>query len=447
MTRTRFSRWFVFPLLMVVAVHCPVALAAEWPQWRGPEGQGHAPASAKNLPTAWSETENVKWLAEVPGRGYSSPVVEGKQIWMTTAVEFPVPPDEAKKRQKESKAAQPLTFVDQVEFRAVCVDRETGSIVHNILLFTEKDPQGVHVLNSYASPSPVIEAGRLYCHFGSFGTACVDASRGEVVWTNRDHHCKHENGPGGSPILWNNHVIFMLDGSDIRYVAALDKSTGKLAWKTDRTGQLHPNDEFKKSYGTPIVVSINGREQLFAPGADWMYGYDPAGKELWKLSYGTLGFSITPRPVVGHGMIYMSTGFLKPEILAIRYEGRDKAEIAWRFKQGAPTMPSPLLIGEELYFVSDTGVFTCLDALSGKEIYRQRLGGNFSSSPVFADGKIYAGNREGAVYVITPGREFATPGKNELPGKIMATPIAVENALYVRADNRLFRIENMKDKK
>ncbi len=434
--------------LIVIAVSVwfgagsPFTFAAEWPEWRGPGGQGHAGAGLKNLPTTWSETQNIKWLVEIPGRGYSSPVAAGKQIWLTTAVETLASPEEAKKRLKGNTGDQPLTLLEKVELRAVCVDRDSGKVVHDVLLITEKDPQWVHALNSYASPSPVIEEGRLYCHFGTFGTACVNTTQGELAWTNTDLHCMHENGPGGSAIVWKNLVIFMLDGSDIQYVAALDKKTGTLVWKTDRTGELKANIQFKKSYGTPLIASINGQEQLLAPGADWLYGYDPAsGKELWKLSYGMLGFSITPKPVVGHGMIYMSTGFTKPDMLAIKYEGQEKPSIAWHFKQGAPTMPSPLLIGDELYFVSDSGVFTCLDAISGKEHYRERLGGNFSSSPQFANDKIYLGSREGVMHVIAPGKKFASLGKNELPGKIMATPMALDNALYVRTDKGLYRIE------
>ena len=414
--------------------------AAEWPQWRGPDGQGHA--TATGLPTTWSETSNVAWKAEIPGRGWSSPVIEGNQIWLTTAMETPADPAEAKKRLKANTGDQPLTVLDHVELRAVCVERDSGRIVQDVLMHTEKNPQWVHSLNSYASPSPLLEGGRLYCHCGTFGTFCVETKSGELLWKNTDLHCMHENGPGGSAILWKNLVIFMLDGSDIQYVAALDKQTGKLAWKTDRTGTLNPLDQLKKSYGTPLIVEVNGKNQLIAMGADWLYGYDPAtGKELWKMSFGMLGFSITPRAVAGHGMIFMSTGFMKPDMLGIRYEGLEKPEIAWHFKQGAPTMPSPLLIGDELYFVSDGGVFTCLDAVSGKLNYRERLGGNFSSSPQFADGKIYVASREGITHVIAPGKEFKSLGKNELPGRIMATPAVVEHALYLRTDKTLYRIE------
>jgi hypothetical protein len=417
--------------------------AADWPQWRGVDGQGHS--SATDLPITWSEEKNVAWKTELPGRGYSSPDVDGNLIWLTTALETPADPVKAKERLKANTGGQPLTLLDQVEFRAVCVARDTGKILRDVSLMTEKDPQWVHTLNSYASPTPILQDGRLYCHFGTFGTVCVNSATGEILWRNTELHCMHENGPGGSPVLWKNDLIVMLDGSDVQYVAALDKDTGKVLWKTTRSGELRSDPQLKKSYGTPLIVNVNGQEQLIAPGADWLYGYDPAtGRELWKMSYGMLGFSITPRPVAGHGMLFMSTGFMKPDMLGIRYEGQSQPEIVWHFKQGAPTMPSPLLVGDELYFMSDGGIFTCLDAVSGKEHYRQRLGGNFSSSPLYADGKIYVCSREGVTHVIQPGKEFKSLGNSDLGRPIMASPIALDHALFLRTDKALYRIEKAK---
>jgi len=412
---------------------------AEWPEWRGPGGQGIS--TAKNLPVKWTDSENVAWKTAIPGRGWSSPVIDGKQIWVTTAHETVASPEAAKERLKKNTGDQPLTLLDKVDLHAVCVDRETGAILHDILLITEKEPQWVHKLNSYASPTPFIDDGFLYCHFGTFGTACVDMRAGKLVWTNTDLHVMHENGPGGSAIVWKDLVIFHLDGSDIQYIAALNKKTGQLAWKTMRSGEMRTNPQLKKSYGTPVVTQLNGQDVLISPASDWLYGYEPAsGRELWKMSYGMLGFSITPRPVLGHGMLFMSTGFSKPAILGIKLDG-SKPEIAWKFPQGAPTMSSPLLVGDELYFSSDNGLFTCLDAKTGKENYRERLGGNVSSSPIVADGKIYLGNRDGLMYVIQPGKEFKLLAKNELPGAIMATPAAVDSALYVRTEKALFRLE------
>lgn len=415
--------------------------AADWPQWRGPNGQGHAPA--KGLPLHWSGSSNVTWKTEIPGRGWSSPVIQGGQIWLTTALETLAKPEDAQRRLKTNTGDQPLTLLEKVELRAICVDRDSGKLLRDVLLLTVREPQWVHQLNSYASPTPVIEQGRLYGHFGALGTACADTRTGKVVWTNRELAVMHENGPGSSPVLWKNLLIFHMDGSDAQFAAALDKRTGKLVWKTTRSGEMHPNGQQRKSYGTPLVLEVNGKEQLISPATDWVYGYAPAtGKELWKVPYGQLGFSLTPRPVAGHGMLYVATGFGRGQILAIRYASMAQPEIVWRFNKGSPTIPSPLLVGDELYFVNDGGIFTCLDAHTGREIYRERLGGNHNTAPLFADGRIFVFSREGVTSVIKPGKQFEVLAKNELPGKIMASPAAVDHALFIRTDTALYRIEN-----
>jgi hypothetical protein len=426
--------------LFIALFVCPIAPGAEWPEWRGPGGQGHAQATG--LPVSWSETAAVTWKTELPGRGWSSPVIEGNQVWMTTAIETPASPEDAARRLKSNTGSQPVTLLEKVELRAICVDRKTGQLTHDVLVFTEREPQWVHKLNSYASPTPVIEDGRLYCHFGAFGTACLDTRDGRILWTTNDLRVMHENGPGSSPILWKNLVIFHLDGSDRQFIAALEKTTGRLAWKTDRSGAMNDNPQLRKSYGTPTVIESGGKPLLISPAADWLYAYDPAtGRELWKVPYGRTGFSISPRPVAGHGMIFMSTAFMKPEILAVKYEGVSTPEIAWRYGKGAPNIPSPLLIGDELYFVSDGGFLTCLDAKTGAEHYRERLGGDYNSSPLFADGRIYITSREGLTTVIKPGRTFEALAKNQLPEQVFATPAAVDGSLFLRTAAALYRID------
>lgn len=424
--------------LAVSATH--LFAAAEWPEWRGPGGQGHAQATG--LPVSWDETKNVAWKTELPGRAWSSPVIEGKNIWLTTALETLAKKEDAERRLKANTGNQPLTVLDRVEFRALCVDRDTGKLTQDIPLLTAREPQWVHALNSYASCTPIIEDGKLYCHFGAMGNACLDTRTGKVLWTETSLQVMHENGPGGSPVLWKNLLIFHMDGSDHQFIAALDKRTGKLAWKTPRSGEMNKDPQLRKSYGTPLLLTLNGKEQLISPASDWIYSYDEKGLELWRVKYGQLGFSLTPRPVTGHGMIYMSTGFMKAQILALKYEGVSQPEIVWRFDKGAPTMPSPILIGEELYFVNDGGIFTCLDAKTGVEHYRERLGGNYSASPTFADGKIYIHNREGLTTVVKPGKQFTVLEKNQLPGKIFASLAAVDHALFLRTDTALYRLEN-----
>lgn len=427
---------FCFTALLTLAALTGVQAASEWPQWRGPEGQGHA--TAMGLPVTWTAKSNVLWQVEIPGRGWSSPLIDGNLIWLTTAIETTAKPESAKARLQKNTGDQPLTVLDRVELRAIAIDRVTGKLARNHLLLAVKEPQWVHQLNSYASPTPVLETGKLYAHFGALGTVCLDTAAGKVLWTNTTLTIMHENGPGSSPVVWRNLVVFHMDGSDQQFIAALDKRTGKLVWKTPRSGAMAANPQQKKSYGTPLVVTINGKEQLISPASDWVYGYDDKGKELWKVAYGQLGYSLVPRPVVGLGMMFMSTGFGKKQVLGIQLDGLPAPAIQWRYARGVPTMPSPLLVRNELYFVDDGGFLTCLDARSGEEIYRERLGGNFSSSPIFADGKIYLGSREGVVSVIAPGRKFTLLGRNEMPGSIMATPAAVGNTLYVRTDRALW---------
>ena len=407
-----------------IAILCGSVRAEVWPQWRGPDGQGHATA-ARDLPVRWSETENIAWKTPLPGRGWSSPVLDEERIWLTTAVE---PAD------KSSRA---------VRFHALCVARASGRLLHDVQLFVIDDPQPVHGLNSYASPSPVLAGGRVFCHFGDYGTACLDAATAAILWSNRDHRLDHQNGPGSTPIVWRDLLIFHCDGRDSQAIVALDTRTGAQAWKTPRTGALPGQPDLKKAYGTPLVLTIDGRDLLVSPAADWVYGYDPAtGRELWKKSYGVQGFSVVPRPVFGHGLLFMSTSFMQPELLALRIgPGTAAPEIVWREKKGAPTMPSPLVVGDEVYMVSEKGVATCLDVRTGRVHWSERLGGNFSSSPLFAAGHVYVGNREGETFVFRPGTTFALEATNRLPGSIMATPAAVDRAVYLRTDAALYRIE------
>jgi outer membrane protein assembly factor BamB len=413
---------------------------AHWPQWRGPSAQGIA--TATQIPTQWSDTTNIRWKVKTIGRGYSSPVITGNQIWLTTAIETAASAEAAALRLKSNTGDQPLTLLDQAELKALCYERDSGKLLHEVSLLTVKDPQWVHKLNSYASPTPFLEGSKLYCHFGSYGTICLDIGTQKIDWVNTELSVMHENGPGGSPVVIENCVVFHMDGSDKQFIVALDKTTGKVAWKTDRSGEMHANPQLKKSYGTPVIVTINGKEQIVSAASNWLYSYNPSnGSELWKVPYGQLGFSLTPRPVVGNGHIYCVTGFGKGQILAIKYADVPSPEVSWRFARGTPTMPSPLLVDRHLYFISDNGVFTCLDAMTGEEKYRERLSGNFSSSLWYAAGKLFISNREGITYVLQPGDTFSLLAKNELPDAIFATPAAVGNSIYLRTEEHLYCIE------
>jgi len=422
--------------------HAAAEALPSWSQWRGPAGQGHAPA-AKDLPRVWSESENIAWKTPVEGKGWSSPVLERGRLWLTTAVETPLSEAEKAARLANVENSSSLQVSGPVSLRAVCLDAATGKRLHDIELFRQSQPDPIHSLNSYASPSPILDGGRLYCHFGTNGTAAVDAATGAILWKHSLQTIKHENGAGGTPVLFENRLIFDCDGSDQQYIVALDTATGDVAWKTERSGERNPEPQLKKAYGSPIVTEVDGRTVLLSTGADWLYAYDPTdGRELWKQAYGVLGFSIVPRPIVGHGMAFISTSFMQPELLAVKLPTGDALpEIAWRVKKSVPNIPSPILVGDEIVMVSDKGVATCLDADSGDVRFSERLGGNFCSSPLYADGRIWVGNREGQTFILTPGKEFHVEATNQLDGEIMATPIAVGPALFLRTDKAVYRIE------
>lgn len=416
--------------------------AAEWPQFRGPGGQGQS--ESHDLPVTWSETENVSWRTAIPGRGFSSPVIEGDQIWLTTGFDVASSAAEIERRTRTNTGSEPLRVSDSASMHAICVDRETGALLHDVPLLDIEKPQWVHVENSYATPTPVIEDGRLYCHFGTFGTVCLETETQNILWKNQNHQVMHENGPASSPLIWNDSLIFHCDGSDRQFIAALDKNTGDFLWKTNRTGEMHANPQLKKSYGTPLVVDIGGREVIVSPAANWLYGYDPeTGEELWKVPYDVLGFSIVPRPVSDEQAVYICTGYVGSQLLALSTDTPSGIpEIKWRFRKQVPFKSSPVLSGGRLYFVSDGGgVLTCLDTDRGEPVWRKRIMGKYSASPLAAPGKIYFFSDTGETTVIRPGDRFEQLGKNRLAGRIMASPAVAGNSLFVRTDEALYKIE------
>lgn len=429
---------FVFTIPFLVSTFV-FSAEQNWPEWRGAGGQGAA--SAREVPVEWSETKSVVWRTGLPGRGWSSPVISGNEVWMTTAVEKAATPEEAERRLKDNTGDQPLTVLESVSLRAVCVARDSGRLLHDIELLNVKEPQWVHQLNSYASPSPVIEAGRLYAHFGTLGTACLDTRSARIIWKNEDIHIMHENGPGSTPVLWADKLIIHFDGSDQQFIAALDKNTGKLAWKTPRSGRMNERGQLKKAYGTPLVVNISGKPVAVSPAADWVYGYDPAtGAELWKVPYGELGFSMSVRPVADAERIYLSTSFGKSKMIALKHAGVKTPEIVWQNNKNAPKMSSPVLHGDLLFYVDDGGIVSCVDVKTGEALYRERLGGKFSSSPILADGKLYFCSREGVVSVVEAAKQFKILAQNKLDGQIMASPAAFDGTLFIRTDKALYRI-------
>jgi len=412
----------------------PAATAGqEWPQFRGPSGDGVA--ATADPPVRWSESQNIKWKASVPGRGRSSPVVSGNRIWLTTALERGV--------KRTRIASDDMQVADYVALEAICLDRADGKRLWRTRLFEVDKPAPVHWLNSWATPTPVVEPGRLYCDFGTFGTACLDSESGRVLWK-RQLPLDHQVGPGSSPVLYQNLLVLVRDGRNAQYVAALDKNTGQTLWKTDRPPLAASNGYNKKSFSTPLVIVSNGRTQMVVPGAWWVVSYDPiSGKEIWRIRHGD-GFSLAPRPVFGHGMVYVCTGALAPQLWAIRPEGQGTladSQVGWKAASQIPVMSSPILVGDEIYCVSDSGIASCFDALTGKLHWRERLGGTYLASPVCAGGRLYLFDRDGKTTVLRAAKQFARLAENRLEGPVVATPAVVDRSILLRTDSQVYWIE------
>ena len=406
----------LFSLLLV-----PVSLFAEdsWPQFRGPNGTGLS--SAKGLPTTWDDKTNVVWKTAIHDKGWSSPVVLGKQIWVTTALD-------------DGKAQW-----------AVCVDRDSGEVVHDVKVFDTPKPPYTFVkdFNSHASPSPVIEKGRVYVHFGSAGTACLDTESGKILWTRTDLKCDHFRAAGSSPILWEDLLILTFDGFDKQYVTALDKTTGKSVWTTPRSIDYKTNNgDLKKAYSTPTVIEVNGKPQLVSPAAVGTVAYDPrTGKEIWKVTHG--GMNAATPPQFAHGKVFVTIGSAK-KLVAIRPTGSGdvtKTHVDFTYAKEAPSRSSPIVLGDLLFMVNDAGFVSCLDAKTGDLIQRIRLGGDYYASPVLADGHLFCFDLTGKGFVVTADRELKIVATNKLPAGTRSTPAIVGKALFVRTNTHLYRIE------
>lgn len=398
------------PIALLLTVIGVGVRAEDWPQFRGPTGQGHS--AERGVPLDWSESRNVTWKTPVPGRGWSSPVVAAGRVWLTTSVK-----------------------ANGASLRALAYDAETGREVVNVEVFHIRSAELLNAKNSHASPTPIVEGDRVFVHFGAEGTAALSTS-GDIVWKTRLTY-QSQHGNGGSPVLYGDLLIVNCDGSDEAFVVALDKRTGKARWKTSR------RQPWDQAYTTPLVIRVGERDQLVSVGAYRAGAYDPqTGKEIWRVSYAD-GFSNVPRPVYGNGLVYIATGFQQPSLLAVRPDGAGdvtKTHVAWTLRRAAPLTPSPLLVDGEIYVVNDGGIASCLDAKTGETYWQQRLGGEYSASPVFADGRIYFLSEEGAATAIAPGRVFRRLGTSSLDGATLASMAVSDGSIFIRTDTHVYRI-------
>ena len=392
----------------------------EWPQFRGPDGEGHAPQHG--LPREWSDTKNVAWKVPIPGKGWSSPVIRDGKLWVTTATER------------------------NSSLRVLCLDCKTGEQIWNVQAFFKGEPGKINPKNSHATPTIVLGESKLYAHFGAHGTACL-SSEGRVLWKAQTNYY-HHHGPAGSPVVVGDLLIYSCDGFDRpfydrlerpdvdhdQFVVALDTDSGAVRWKSPRKG--------RHSYSTPLTIDVDGKSQVISAGGDRVVAYDPAsGKEIWSCRYN--GYSVVPRPVYAGGLVFICTGFDEPSLLAIRPDGQgdvSETHVAWTLHESVPLTASPLAVGDELYIITDGGIASCLDVKSGRRYWRNRLPGKYSASPLYADGRIYFQTEAGVTHVIAPGKSFRKLATNRVKGETLASMAAYDRSFFIRTDRMLYRI-------
>ncbi|MGE3310295.1 MAG: PQQ-binding-like beta-propeller repeat protein [Limisphaerales bacterium] len=419
MTRTRRpgTSSLGIPLALAAAwITLHANAAPDWPQFRGPAGDGHS--SARQVPVHWSSTSNVAWKVPVPGHGWSSPVLVGQRLFLTSAIG---PADS-----------------NDLQLAAICLDAVTGRILWQTPVFTESEgAPAPHRKNSHASPTPLVDAGRVYVHFGHMGTAALDLE-GRILWRNSSLKYAPVHGNGGTPILVDKDLFFSCDGGSDPFVVALNSADGTVRWKVDRKSTFPRTF----SFSTASYTEFQGRRQIISPASGFVASYDPEdGRELWRARYG--GWSVIAKPVFHQGLTFISTGYEAPTVIAVRLDGSGDvtdSHIAWTLRRGAPNTPSFLILGDELYLLADNGVLSCVDAKSGTAHYQERACGQSSASPVFADGRIYLLDEQGVGVVVAPGKEFRKLAENPLGERTLASYAVTDGALFIRSEENLYRI-------
>ncbi len=416
------TKYWLIAIIVVLFANSTLTFA-NWPDWRGPTCDGHS--DAIGLPLKWSETENIVWKTPIHDLGYSTPVVWGDQVWLTTA-----------------------TMKGETLY-AVCIDFNTGRVVHDIEVFHPEKPQRINRLNSYATPSAVVEKGFVYVHYGTHGTACLDTQTGKVLWSRTDLNCEHMQGPVSSPILFEDLLIVHLEGTDVQFIAALNKKTGNTVWRYDRPRELYEGVEpvyLVKSYHTPVIVEVNGKQQLISNGAMLATGHDlRTGAELWRVLY--RDDNPISRIVTGHGLLFINCGGSPgaAHLWAVRQGGIGDVtdtHVVWKMTKDVCHESSPVLVGDLLYMMSDKGLLICKDAKTGETVWTERLEGKYGASLLYAENRIYMSNKEGKTTIIEPGREFRKVAVNKLDGFIGASPAVAGKSLLLRTKTHLYRVQN-----
>ena len=408
----------------VLALLSVLTSAQDWTKFRGPTGDGHV--TVKSIPLKWSDTENVKWKVSVPGKGWSSPVISKGKIYLTSAV-----------AEGDNQDAADVSR----ELRVICYDSSNGKEIWDTKVFEQKPlKRPIHHKNSHASPTPIIEGGKVYVHFGHMGSACLDL-KGKILWKNNELKYDPIHGNGGTPIIVDNLFFYSADASTNPFVVALDKNTGKVLWKKLRSETAQSR---KFSFSTPTLISMGGSSQIISPASGAVFSYDSkTGEELWSVDYG--GWSVIPKPGVYKNMIYVGTGYERAHILGIRVDEKSKGNVTeshveWEITKRAPNTPSFMVVDDLLYFISDGGIATCVEPLTGEIIWQERTAGPISASPVHFNGMIYFLDEQGKTTVIKAGRKFEIIAENKIKERTLASFGISEGAIYIRSEKSLFRI-------
>jgi outer membrane protein assembly factor BamB len=397
-----------------------------WTQFRGSNLDGIA--ASENVPLKWNES-NIKWKTQIHDNGYSSPVIYDNQIWVTTA-----------------KA-------DGKELYAVCINFQTGEIIYDIKVFTPGEVEGKHSLNTYASPTPCIEKGFVYVHYGSMGTACINTSNGSIVWKRDDFKCKHVQGPASSPVIYKNLLILHFEGVDVRYIVALDKSNGKLIWRSDRPAEPYKSltEIGRKAYITPIIINVKGRDMLISNGSAVCIAYNPgSGKEIWRVVNGAE--STIAMPFTEKGIVYWYTGYMVAddgtnftELLAVNPDGKGDitgTNLLWKKRDELSRNQclTPVVKDGLIYSVNTRNILMCIDAETGKEVWSAHVTSNYDASPIYADGNIWFFSVKGEAMAVKAGPKFEIVARNQMDSGIWATPAFLRNSIILRTQKYLYRI-------
>jgi outer membrane protein assembly factor BamB len=412
-------------LLFFLNFHALKAQQGNWTHFRGSNLNGISETTI--APILWNDSTNIIWKTDLDGKGWSSPVVFGDQVWVTSASE------------------------DGKKMSGICLDLNTGKLLHQIILFQPDSLQPKHPINTFATPTPCIEDGFVYLHFGTYGTACVSTTDGKIVWKRTDLNCQHVQGAGSSPILYKNLLILHMEGTDVQYLVALDKRTGETVWKKERPVSVYePLAPIgKKAYITPIIVKVKGQDLLISNGSAVCCAYNPeTGEEVWRVVEGE--DSTIAMPIAENGIVYFYPGFISDsggekiaELLAVNPDGKGditKTNILWKFKSPILQLSTPLIKDGLIYTIDTRNMLYCLDAKTGAEIYSKKLKQKYNSSQVFANGNIYFTSVKGETMVIKAGRDLQIVAENKLPGEVYATPAIARNSIFMRTDSKLYRI-------